>query len=703
MLKQFSLFLFILFSIPAFSQTEDDSQISDQFIVMLKPAQQVDLLVKEFPTLQVKKCLSKQMGIWLLQRNTTAGAEKFLIALQSSKTIKLAQFNHQVQKRSLVPNDAFFSNQWNMLNTGQGGGTYGADIDATDAWAINHSNVTANGDSSVIAIIDGGDGYGFDLTHEDINLFVNKNEIPNNGIDDDSDGYVDDYYGWNAFNSTGQVYTGNSDPHAMHVSGIAGAIGNNATGIAGVCWGAGILRIVGASGQESQVVEAYAYAREMRRLYNSSGGTKGAFVVSTNSSFGVNGGIHANYPIWCAMYDSMGAVGILSAAATADLSENVDVSDDVPTGCPSRFLITVTNTNDQDQLTNGAAWGDTTIALGAPGQGIYSCEDDNSYGYMNGTSMSSPHLAGAVGAMFAAACPQLLNNYKIHPDSVALTVKQMILAGVTRLSTLYNKTITGGRLNLYNAFKNLAGYNCDNCNYSTSLAVTQPDCSNTCNGSAQLTVHGSGVYSYSWSNNQTGSATISNLCPGIYSVTVTDTASGCRQIQNAYLYKPDSINISGIHVIPVAAGDSGNIIITAQAGNYTLQYSLDGVNYQGASTLIVSNNGNYTVYIKNNIGCVVTENVTVSGIQYLSTNINWSLFPNPANEQLNITLDLQQPSTIWLNITNILGQKVLSSVRNGATGTNTMATNISALSSGTYFIILCNGYSTSTRKFIIAR
>ena len=699
------LFLFLLMvCCRAFSQSEDDYRVPNQFIVMVTPGEHVESLVKLLPELSISKCLSRQMNIWLLDRNASTVPEKFLEQLRANKLIKLAQFNHRVQHRSLVPNDPYFSNQWNMMNTGQSGGLVGADIDATDAWAINHNNVTANGDSIVVAIIDGDETQGFDITHEDLNFFVNYHEIPGNGIDDDSDGFVDDYLGWNSFSSTGNVQPGGaSDPHAMKLAGIAAAIGNNGKGVAGVCWGAKVMRVVGSSSLESQVVEAYDYVREMRRLYNNTNGAKGAFVVSTNTSFGIDKVPYTDYPIWCAMYDSMGYVGILSAAATANGPWDVDLYGDMPTACPSKFLITVTNTTNRDQLNPSAAWGDTTIALGAPGSGIYSTNPDNTYDLDAGTSFASPHITGTVAAMFAAACPKLLSDYKLYPDSVALVVKRMILSGVTRLSELYNITITGGRLSLYNAIKNLDEYNCSACNYSVSLTTTQPDCSNTCNGSLQANIIGTGHYVYSWSNSETGTPIASNLCPGIYSVTITDTLTGCSQVQNAYLYKPDSIVISHINTIPVTGSDSGNIIVSAGAGNYPLQYSLDGVHYQQASTLIVSSNGTYTVYIRNSIGCVVQQSVVVSDVQNIADYMSWSLFPNPASNQLNISLNLPTGANITLVITDVLGQKISTGKQTLQSGLHTIAKDVSSLQAGTYFLTISYGNSNSTQRFVVAQ
>ena len=697
-MKKILVLFLLLFSIRSFSQFEDDSRVLNEYIVMLQPARQIDVVLREYPSLQVSRCLSRQMNIWLLQRNTTTAAEHFLATLRANGQIKLAQFNHRVKERSIVPDDAMFNLQWNLHNTGQSGGTVGADIDAVDAWGINHSNITANGDSIVVAIIDGT----FDLTHPDLNFFVNNHEIPNNGIDDDGNGFIDDYYGWNAYDTTGNINAGGSDPHAMHVSGIAGAITNDSIGTAGVCWGAKILRVAGSTNVEAQVVAAYDYVISMRKTYNNTFGNMGAFVVSTNSSFGVDQGQPADFPIWCAMYDSMGAVGILSAAATANAAWNIDVVGDIPTACPSKWLIAVTNTTRVDHINGAAGTGKINIDLGAPGTGVYSTITNNGYGSMTGTSMASPHIAGTVAAMYAAACPRMINDYYSYSDSIALMVKQMILSGTTRLSDLYNQTVSGGRLNLYQAIRNLDEYNCNSCNYAAALTFTQPSCSNTCDGSASLAPDHPGTYLYAWSNGDS-TATINNLCPGFYSATVTDSATGCQRVQNFSLFRPDSVVISAIHTIAADSVSPGNIIVSASAGNYNLQYSLDGSSYTSSSTLIFSANGNFTVYVKSENGCLVQENVTVTGITDIAADDKLSLFPNPASDMLNISLDISKNTEARFYILNMLEEIVLNETTEIPSGIYTATIDISSLPDGVYFLRLGDGHSSVVRKFVVAK
>ncbi len=402
--------------------------------------------------LKPKKLLSARLNIWLFEFDSgQIAAEDVLMDVRVHRSVKDAQFNHFVTLRSNYPNDPRFNNQWSLENTGQSGGRVDADIDAAEAWEISSGGTTSLGDEIVIAIIDNG----FDLDHQDLAFWKNEHEIPNNGIDDDGNGYIDDYDGWDAFNSDGTLPEGR---HGTHVTGIAAAVGNNGIGLSGINWDAKVLPIYGASGFESVVIESYGYVLEMRARYDESNGEEGAFVVSTNASFGVDFGDPDDYPLWCAIYDSLGQLGILSAGATANRNIDIDEEGDVPTACPSDFLIAVTNTTRTDAKNGGAAYGATTIDLGAPGTDILSTTPSNNYDIMGGTSMATPHVAAAVALMFSAADSLLMRDYRNQPAQIGLLFKRWLLESVDPKSSLENITLTGGRLNVYNALDRVTTY-----------------------------------------------------------------------------------------------------------------------------------------------------------------------------------------------------------------------------------------------------
>jgi len=452
--------ILLLATLPTYGQNAEEPPYKEgELIIQLSVGGDTSSIADSFQGFNLRpgKVLSRRLNIWLFEYEPAgmkAGDHSLLLAnVRDHNDVNLAQFNHYVKLRSTFPDDPQFNLQWALHNTGQSGGTPDADIDAPEAWDTTTGGTTALGDEIVVAVIDGG----CDLNHEDLSLFKNIYDIPGNGIDDDTNGYIDDYDGWDAYNSDGTIP---SSSHGTHVAGIAAAVGNNATGVSGVNWGAKVMPIAGSSGTESIVVEAYGYVVEMRSRYNETDGARGAFVVSTNSSFGVDYGDPDNFPIWCALYDSMGAIGILSAAATANINIDIDIYGDVPTACPSDFLLSVTNTTHNDVKNFAAAYGATTIDLGAPGTSILSTIPGNSYTYMDGTSMATPHVAGAVALMYAAACPNLLLQYKNDPDSVALIMKQYLMDGTDSIPSLYGVTVSSGRLNIYNGLVLVQNHPC---------------------------------------------------------------------------------------------------------------------------------------------------------------------------------------------------------------------------------------------------
>jgi len=398
---------------------------------------------------RVKKELVRRLNIYLIaiQNAGISEIDAVRIANRCPRVIH-SQLDHVVTMRQRFPDDEAFDDMWDMHNTGQEGGVVDADIDAPEAWEMATGGSTRLGEEIVVAVVDGG----VDIKHEDLveNLWINEGEIPDNGIDDDENGYIDDIHGWNAYTSSGSIP---ADVHGTHVAGTVGAKGNNGIDVAGVNWDVKIMALRGASTLTSIVLEAYGYVLDQKYLWIETGGTKGANVVATNSSFGVDFGDceSEEFALWNDMYDAMGAVGILSAAATMNRPEDVDIVDDVPTGCSSEYMISVTNTTRHDDINSGAAWGATTVDLGAPGTDVDSTIPGDMVGSKTGTSMATPHVAGAVGLLHAAANLHLALIYRDNPAQGALFFRDIILAGVDPLFSLEGITVTGGRLNLYNA------------------------------------------------------------------------------------------------------------------------------------------------------------------------------------------------------------------------------------------------------------
>ncbi len=443
-----------------------------QIIVQPSKEYSIEQLVRDYqnfdnkPTqISYENLLLRPMQIYLLSFDYNAINERaFLQQLKSERKIELAQFNHLIHER-LEPNDPLFSNQWQYINTGQGGGLVGADIDADLAWEVTTGGLTINGDTIVVCAIDGG----VDADHEDLveNLWINHAEIPDNNIDDDENGYVDDYLGWNA-NQDSDNIDGNN--HGTAVCGIIGAKGNNNIGVTGISWDVKMMVVRGGSSIESQVLKAYSYPLVQRLIYNETNGEQGAFVVATNASWGTDFGQAADAPIWCSFYDTLGVAGILNCGATINEDVNVDEMGDLPTTCPSDYMIGVTNMNRSDEKLTSAGYGATHIDLGAFGAETYTTNTGNNYGGFGGTSAATPHVTGAIGLLYAAPCSALASLALNDPKAAALQVKEFLLDGVDFNESLEGITATEGRLNVNNSMQLLLNY-CSSCPLPTSLVA----------------------------------------------------------------------------------------------------------------------------------------------------------------------------------------------------------------------------------------
>lgn len=381
----------------------------------------------------VEETLIASLNLFLVRILDETPVAMAIQDLERSEWVQYAAPDHIVSNRDTLPNDPSFGSQWGHTK-----------MQSAKAWDLGQGS-----DSFVVAVVDGG----CRINHADIapNLYVNTAEANGTpGVDDDGNGYVDDVNGWNAYNNNGTIP---NDGHGTHVNGIVGARGNNGAGVAGVNWNIDLMPIAGSSGSTSTVTKAYGYALAQKTLWLNTGGTKGANVVATNSSFGVDqGNCGSNaYKPWNDSLNAMGAVGILSCGATANANWNIDAVGDVPTGCNSPYMVSVTNTTSSDAKNSGAGYGLTTIDLGAPGTGILSTYSNGGYTNLTGTSMASPQVAGAIGFLHSVASPAFVTLRNSDPAGAALALKTVILQNVDPLPALAGKTVSGGRLNLFKA------------------------------------------------------------------------------------------------------------------------------------------------------------------------------------------------------------------------------------------------------------
>src|SRR5659263_7479 len=347
--------------------------------------------------------------------------ENTMDSLSLSDKFEDAEPNYIV-KALKTPNDSRFRELWAMDNTGQTGGKPDADIDAPQAWDISTGSKEV-----IVAVID----TGVDYTHEDLagNMWTNSGEIPGNGIDDDSNGFVDDYYGWDfAYddNDPMDVYT-----HGTHVSGTIGGVGNNGKGVAGVSWNTHIMAVKflddEGNGYTSDAIDAINYATMM-----------GADIMSNSW-----GGEEYSLSLKAAIQAADDA-GILFVAAAGNGAGNTDQYPFYPAGYDVPNVMSIAATDQNDNLADFSNYGTSTVDIGAPGVDILSSVPGNSYSSFSGTSMAAPHVSGA------AALLKAFNSSLTH-----LEIKELLMNSVDPIPSLYGKTVTGGRLNIHTAITSI--------------------------------------------------------------------------------------------------------------------------------------------------------------------------------------------------------------------------------------------------------
>ena len=509
-----------------------------------------------------------------------------------------------------TPNDTDFTTQWGLNNAND------ADIDAPEAWDIGKGN-----NSVVIAVIDSG----VDYNHNDLasQIWSNPNEIPNNGIDDDRNGFVDDIHGWDfADNDNDPIDEHN---HGTHVAGVIGAQTNNSRGVAGINWNVQIMALkfmnAQGAGSTSAAIQAIDYAV-----------ANGASI--SNNSWGGGG-------FSLALFDSIQAAyrrNHLFIAAAGNDGINTDTTAHYPSSYNLPNIISVAATDQQDQLASFSNFGRTSVDIAAPGFQIHSTIRNNQYQAFSGTSMASPFVAGVAGLLLGQ------NN--------TLTVSELkaaILDNADPVRALSGQIATGGRLNAFNSITGISSGA-----PTTPVApveISTPTTTTLSVGDTlQLSATG-GDGTYTWTSQNPNRASINST--GIVTATGSGTASFVATDGAGFSSNPLILNIN----VPASATlilSPGNL--TAIALNAITQLSVSGgttpytwtssdstvasitTSANTTSTSISANNpGSFRITVTDASGTTSsTGNINVSAPS-LTLNANKSTLTTGENIQLTVS------------------------------------------------------------------
>lgn len=423
-MKQLKLFLFLTVLLPtlAFGQLQEKGSVKDEILVKFRTGTPVEV---------AQRINSKNSGV-TLERLADLGWQR--IKLPAGKSVPAAVKDYLASayvedaqpnyyyRLLLTPNDTSYASLWGM-----------AKISAPQAWDLNTGS-----SSVVVANIDTGVRY----DHEDLaaNMWTNPGEINNNGLDDDGNGFVDDYYGYDFFFNDPNPL--DEHFHGTHTAGTIGAVGNNSKGVVGVNWNVKIMAIKiydndGFGTTSAMLINAYNYVRMMK--------LRGVNIRVTNNSYGGCDEACGYDQATKDAIDALGTAGVLQVFAAGNDGMNIDTNPSYPAGYNSPWIISVANSTSSDTRNGTSNFGVANVDLAAPGTTILSTLSGttSSYGNLSGTSMAAPHVTGAAA---------LLASH--NPGLTSASLKATLLNTVDPLAAWTGVVKTGGRLNVSQALQN---------------------------------------------------------------------------------------------------------------------------------------------------------------------------------------------------------------------------------------------------------
>jgi len=362
----------------------------------------------------------------ILLKGISANNPRIQVAFRKGLAEKIEP-NFKMRAFQAAPNDTFykFGLMWGLSNTGQNGGVENVDIDAPEAWSITEGNSDV-----VVAVID----TGVSQSHLDLKsrLWENPREIPNNNLDDDKNGFIDDVRGWDFIGNDN--LPSDQNMHGTHVAGTIAAEKNNTRGVVGVAPGVKVvsLRVLNAKGEgdAAGVMQAIQYAIALRKA--------GVNLRVINLSLGGGESSDSFKEVLQEAYKA----GILVVAAAGNETNDNDAKPTYPASYELPNVISVAAIDSKGILASFSNFGAKSVDLAAPGVFIWSTFPFGFYFFLDGTSMAAPHVSGVAALVYS-------KNPGLSPEQVV----NILRSSVKRISGLEGKMVAPGVISAAKALR----------------------------------------------------------------------------------------------------------------------------------------------------------------------------------------------------------------------------------------------------------
>ena len=593
-------------------------------------------------------------------RSRRLSTRELLATLRANPDVEFVEPNFIIRANA-VANDPSMSSLWGLVNTGQTvdgiAGVPGADINAAPAW-----DITTGSRANVVAVID----TGIDFNHPDLaaNMFSAPRAFSVT-VGSTTISCAAGSHGYNVLNNT--CVPADDSGHGTHVAGIIGAVGNNNIGVTGVNWTASLMaiKVLDASGigTASDAIKAIEFAIRTKAELGS-----GANVRVLNASWG--GQVFAQ-----SLSDEINAANsadMLFVAAAGSDGNNNDLVPHYPASYSSPNVVSVGGMDNRGELAPFSNYGANSVHLVAPGTSTLSTVPNNQYGYLSGTSMAAPHVAGAA-ALVLARCPGL----------TTAQLKAALLGTVDPVASASGKTVTGGSLNAAAALGACGppSVRVNGQSVAISVAAGATITVDVANGPGYVSDYvlmvPAGSPAQTWGTYKYLSGTTTRPATGLRSATLQFTAPSSGQVEFRFFQNDSWTLLATSPVVTVGAGGNPTPTVSsispnsAAAGSPGFTVTVNGTGFVAASQVRVNGSARATTFVS---ATMLTASIPASDVASAGTLAVSVFNPSPGggtsgNAAFTVTAPAATP-TLRLNggagpVTVNGGSTIIVEVSNG--------------------------------------